>query len=65
MYWAMKGRLNQGEGRYDNARKTSFSLLLDAGGRDFYQLMGADNSRWTQTIYGVGIDSEFGDTGLH
>ncbi|HUT03143.1 MAG TPA: PQQ-binding-like beta-propeller repeat protein [bacterium] len=65
MYWAMKGHLNQGEGRYDGARKTSFSLLLDAGGRDFYQLMGADNTRWTQTIYGVGIDSEFGDTGLH
>ena len=65
MYWAMAGHLNQGEGRYDGSRKTSLSLLLDTGGRDFYQIMGADNTRWTQTIYGVGIDSEFGDTGLH
>jgi len=65
MYWAMAGRLNQGEGRYDGSRKTSLSLLLDTGGRDFYQIIGADNTRWTQTIYGVGIDSEFGDTGLH
>ncbi|MBN1592345.1 MAG: PQQ-like beta-propeller repeat protein, partial [Candidatus Coatesbacteria bacterium] len=65
MYWAMAGHLNQGEGRYDGDRKTSFSLLLDCGGRDFYQIMGEDNSRWTQTIYGVGIDSEYGTTGLH
>ena len=65
MYWAMEGHLNQGEGRYDGSRKTSLSLLLDTGGRDFYQIIGADNTRWTQTIYGVGIDSEFGDTGLH
>lgn len=65
MYWAMPGHLNQGEGRYDDNYKTSLSLLLDSGGRDFYQIMGADNTRWTQTIYGVGIDSEFGETGLH
>ncbi len=65
MYWAMAGHLNQGEGRYSDREKTSLSLLLDTGGRDFYQIIGADNTRWTQTIYGVGIDSEFGDTGLH
>lgn len=65
MYWAMVGHLNQGEGRYDSSRKTSLSLLLDVGGRDFYQIKGYDNSRWTQQIYGVGIDSEFGDSGFH
>jgi outer membrane protein assembly factor BamB len=66
-YFGLSSQGMQGSGNFREVMN-SIGLILDAGGNDYYtDYYYDDNRHWAKGSlgFGIGIDSEIGDTGVH
>jgi outer membrane protein assembly factor BamB len=64
-YFAEPTHSSQGYGDF-RENTASIGIIIDVGGFDYYtEPLYDDNRHWTKSSYGIGIDKESGDAGVH